>query len=40
MSERAKKINAKLKISSARNEGTRVVVLLRYADSPHTIEEK
>ncbi len=40
MSERAKKINAKLKISSARNEGTRVVVLLRYANSPRIIEEK
>ena len=40
MSERAKKINAILKVSSARNKGTRVVVSLRHADLPHKIEEK
>ena len=40
MSERAKQINAILKISSARNIGTRVVVLLRDADLPMAIEEK
>ncbi|MCP4139265.1 MAG: hypothetical protein GY755_03055 [Chloroflexi bacterium] len=37
MFERAKKIGAKLKISSALNEGTRIVVSLDYADSPRII---
>jgi signal transduction histidine kinase len=40
MSERAKQINAILKINSSRNKGTRIIVLFRYANSPYILGEK